>query len=983
MGRREDIELRLKEIRKEEIQIRLGEIDQQEKVVIEQEQQATQSNAAHILDNFSDRNEIPTPQWQNMGGMYGSRASPAIKKIKGLGEGQDKAVLRAAAIGTTVEELDVDTGADFTQRMLTDFLPSEAHKERWYQNRYGKENVKVLSEDGQPQMYFKNPETSAWTKVDEDGFGMGDIADMTREGVQTSAALLALPSGGTSILGGAAIMGATTLATGMALDVAFSKKMLPEEETDYLELGTKNAKEAALGFGLDAIVPGAGKVISKAIIKSTSKNMVQSTLSEGLGAAERLSRNRGIKMGVIPQSGEKVKSVTEALPGGMASKRMSGMQDLAHGVVQLYRGNVKAAKDVVINAAKRFEQSVKDEIDMLKKNLGEDEAAFITEVSNRFKKKFKNAAGKPNINPSVEGKTVTAIMGEQYKKVSGAISERYNKIYDSFENSKYTGVAARGDDVPLIAAFRGAVKGSGILGGAKVIGKTSRQDADAVAKQLLSEIGEKGSTYEDLLRVAGTSGAGISYRKLDTIIRRLEKKSNWDAGAVTTGDAAAASAMAKNLKVVRDKALDKLSTKGKTQKANVEAYRKVRDDWQEQVLPFKKKRLSALIDEEKAGVDVLDHALSSADNIKSALQYAGAGKEQVRERLLRHFLDRKGIHSGTNDYKAIKWTLEDKEMLKALGMPPAKIRNLERLSALSQSNAVSSKNIHEFIETNMPPKEAKDYIDKLSDFSKRERQIEITASKSKFSKKKALESVVQLSDRPERYVGDIMGPATTPKVLDNLLGSMNDLERQSFGQSTMEWLLKKTEEGAQKTSVAHGERDLFNPKKWASILADNETKFTAIYGKEGYQELVDLGTVVSANSATAAKPASVRLTGGISPQSSGGVGKGFVRIMATPVTYAKNKIMSAAYGSGFLSRFVKGEMKGIERGVDGGFSNLYKAMITSAEGLEALMIEADKDPEFAAWIFGDIEKFNRDAGQYQNTIDRANNPTLQRLQGIR
>jgi hypothetical protein len=148
--------------------------------------------------------------------------------------------LAAAALGTSSDEVDVDSGASLWERTKMDFLPDPRSRMEYLEKKYGSENVNALNIGGKTKMFYRDPNTNKMTMVDEMGASLADFtADIAGEAVTTAGAVggaivgSALGPGGTA---GGSVMGA---AAGAAIGGFFDWRYAGRSSRDISGAGAR------------------------------------------------------------------------------------------------------------------------------------------------------------------------------------------------------------------------------------------------------------------------------------------------------------------------------------------------------------------------------------------------------------------------------------------------------------------------------------------------------------------------------------------------------------------------------------------------------------------------------------------------------------------------------------------------------------------------------------------------------------------------
>lgn len=253
--------------------------------------------------------------------------------------------LAGAALGTSSDDIDVDSGMGLWERTKLDLLRDENSKMEYLEKKFGSENVNSLNVGGTAKMFYRDPKTKKMTMVDEMGASLADFtADIAGEAVTTAGAVggaiagtLLAPGVGTiaGATGGAALGG---FLTGVTQDVA--SEVATGQEVDIGDITKRRGVETVIGVPIDLATAGVGRIFSRGLAGKGANKLI----GEFDKAAARVDKLLEVEGARLPE--------VEALRTGLGSKQASEIASA--------RPRSKLAKEL---------QSVRDRVGTLRESL--------------------------------------------------------------------------------------------------------------------------------------------------------------------------------------------------------------------------------------------------------------------------------------------------------------------------------------------------------------------------------------------------------------------------------------------------------------------------------------------------------------------------------------------------------------------------------------------------------------------------------------
>ena len=275
--------------------------------------------------------------------------------------------LAGAALGTSSDDIDVDSGMGLWERTKLDLLRDENSKMEYLEKKFGSENVNSLNVGGTAKMFYRDPKTKKMTMVDEMGASLADFtADIAGEAVTTAGAVGGAIAGTLLAPGVGTIAGATAGAalggflTGVTQDVA--SEVATGQEVDIGDITKRRGIETAIGVPIDLATAGVGRIFSRGLAGKGANKLI----GEFDKAASRVDKLLEVEGARLPE--------VEALRTGLGSKQASEIASA--------RPRSKLAKEL---------QSVRDRVGTLRESLeGRGRMGVSTDEFNRISEGIAN-----------------------------------------------------------------------------------------------------------------------------------------------------------------------------------------------------------------------------------------------------------------------------------------------------------------------------------------------------------------------------------------------------------------------------------------------------------------------------------------------------------------------------------------------------------------------------------------------------------------
>jgi len=868
--------------------------------------------------------------------------------------------LAAAAMGTSVDDVDVNSGMGLWERTKLDFMPDESSRMNYLEKKFGADNVSALNVGGKTKMFYRDPKTNKMTMVDEMGASLADFtADIAGEAVTTAGAIggaivgSALGPGGT-IAGATAGAGIGGFLTGVTQDIAATQ--LAGVETDTGQILKQRGIETAIGVPIDLATAGVGRIFSRSIAGKGAQNLVK----EFDIAAKRVDDMLAVEKASLPK--------VAALRTGVGSKQASE--------IAAARPTSKLAKEL---------QSVRDRVGLLKESLeGRGRFGVSTDEFNRISDKIADNYKRLISEVEVTDKALARELKDQASRkmqkliapqvsemeVGGRIRELIAPGVEriEFENN------LKFDRLKEIAAGR-TVSTKSVLdeiqAARKEFARLDDPESAGIAKELEAMLkGKPGEPVmigdKPLLDNFGRPimGKGVEPKKeisfqefrelMDEINGVISR--NKDAGFSTRERVA--SKVLTNLTKMRSGILSQDQQLG-------DAFEDAMGFYKDSLLATRRSAVGRTLREQLADPAITKEQVArltvqDPEYIDQALRIArasGGGEEAALKAELRNlYLNRIGLSEGM-DVKNLNLTFNEDIIRKLWGTRQlAELKNLQR--RINQMKDVDIVNI-----------DARDVNTYLNALSANERSQIIKQIKQRNKNNTKLDrleintlnkmlapvrgertgafgaspmSGMELSGFAEKFVK--ASPDQVKRTVKLLEDQGDKIGMQAFRQSYIGKLFDSFSGGAQ---VDRYGNPLWNPVAFAKAMKPSSRQYInakAILGKDGVDDLIAANKVLLEASETTGKnvqeifqPRYSLTRGGLQLY---GVGNLIGGLRGRAMAWAYSNRLGAT-----LMRFLVNP--GDDEATEAALRKILPALMTSSKGLQAVSIQSEIDPDFA------------------------------------
>lgn len=899
--------------------------------------------------------------------------------FKGLdGDERKRAIHQSTAqsLGIKPSELDSEQGMGGWGRFKLGLLRDEQSKVDNLEKNYGRENLRSVDIGGEQQVLYrdKSETNNKWRRVDEQGFSLADISDMSGAIVPIAGAIagtaavaatggtalipLALGAAGGSFLAGTAQDVTTELATGQDVDVG--------------NIIGNQAKMSAIGLPIDVFTGGASRFLGKAFSKRASlkaiDELVESTdslnqtyktnikLTAAQSSDPDASIKQGMRAGLDPRGREAawyndqlddIGKINNAVKTGLASDEpiesvMSRMGEKHLAKLENYKAEIQRLDDLAASEkalkpkqTKEFSRAEREKLTRLRELEHQGRVAA-------YEKSFAKMQKNVEKLETLRGGQIQRQVEEGYK----AKRKEVDKLYSSAERIMKAPIYKIRDKhslAPVAKAFERVMRKYNIADPTK----------EYSYKTLEARLGK--SIADDLFTLHQDLAAGrtVNFSKLNSMTRRLESKVVRKT-AGSTDDQLIISDLAKSMLRIRKQALKDIGPTAS------EAWKKANKEYRKKILPYTEgeaaqlmsKRAGGLSGSTQGGDRVMNTVLKDATSIRNALD-AGADRQTLKNAYMNRILD---AAEGGKPVRFDKGILDNLYSTTS-GRATAQIANIKRLNTLLENSKINPKAV-----TKDDIFEMIDAFDAKAKARAEKILVEKSAQQVKLDEanKNVLMKVINKEQpAPEDihiFIDDIA--KLKPGQIKALRKQLSKPEQDSLTRSGLDWFLEKagaSKDGVQRTSAQTGGEALWDADTMHKLLNNRvqRSKIEMLLGEDTGKQIIRdyermnkvLGTASILRSSSEGAGSRVVLTTGatgmpspliVSPGIPRAIGRKMLGIIHT-----------SPIGRSMLRRWLQEPDK---KAAEELFKKIFAASIATRSGMASLANESSKDAEFSEWV---------------------------------
>lgn len=841
----------------------------------------------------------------------------------------------AQALGIKPSDLDSDRGMGGIGRLQFKAQPTDQDKLNFLEKSYGRENLNVVNIDGSDQFLYRDEaETGGkWRRVDEEGISLADfttdvfsaapeVGGAIAGGIKGAAAGTALGPAGT-VVGGVLGAAAGGFAGGVAGDV--TARASAGQDIQLGEAAGRRLSEVPQNVTYDAITLGAGKFIGKPFMKAVGKtpaaqqtmNSMQSLRKKyGLNLEETASMTGDLKtqQKAGRRAGETGGRLTNIFQSnideiGRAARVVDGVEapTTAASAIQRMQGRIKQGYDTDISEAARLG----DDITEAYKTRA---AQAQQELQGQLDNEIAGLRIPRDFNPEVSADRFRTAMIGQRKRVNDASRVKFE---DGLKKMEGASVSARRLSEKLgntVDSLKGIESDDALVSGlsASKVNQLNRSVTQ------LQDMADKGDT--------------IPFRSLHNLKKSLDDASGYGALEPTSNQLAARKS-ARKVRELIDDSLEKAQGAGK-------AYKDANQFFQDRILPFRTKAIAPSLASDVApntfketGEKMARKVVSDPAYVRQFINNAGGAKSVVKKEMGEMYLDAMGTSFDFNPRIAKQLFPEDV------------VNSLQKIRSLKDKLKIPARKISEG--------DVRSMVNGLSGKARKEAEQALEAklkaearASANIRSNKLIEKIATgkqpMPSNPREFADDLMKESSDtirgftdrldsdPEALAGLRAGVTENFRDAikFGGT-----------GAQRTSAAAGEIPLWKAGDVEKLLNSTRgTKYRAAMGDDWAKDWIDLDRALKGSEITGE-----RITEQVRAVFTSGSG---VLLVASGVPkWAYGRAMNALSGSKLMRPFLRNVEKDPAM-----MQQLIPYLLSTSEGIEALLEEGKNDPQFAEFV---------------------------------
>ena len=847
------------------------------------------------------------------------------------------------------DKINLDREGD--DRTKVSFLSNYDSKVQYLINKHGEENVKGVEVDGKPNFLIRDNVTNEHYYYDspkktyKDAFDVaGEIAPTIAGGVTGFVTALTTKS---PLIASSSAAGAE-LAVGSAQDVA--ARALMGVEIDPMQIAQSRVLNAAIGFGADLVTGGSSKLLFSSLIGQEGTDVASAQMA-------KLAKE-GVDVPTYAFKGQvqvdRASALEESFPNSkLAEKRNLTRRRISENADSILNGrplNAQIETNRILLEDQRNNNQLKKEINDLDNQIIEAGASskglelkakrskeeISAALDLQVEKKAQSIGFGRKFSPEDSGRELMEKATARREIIESDINQQYNKAYQLLGDVFF-------EPEDITGAFNKY--------GVEVGGEAELTLREVLADSSEKRIGNIGSQAEK-------ADGLISLLELDNAIRQFDGLSGY--GGESTPVQRNYRRLANELKGIRNQAIKGKEGESLYQQASIRHKTEVQDfretdmasalDLKRSEYQSEVKRLVA----EKQPLTSVKFKNSGSNYIKSALRskqslndFLGAAGDNLENRniLKRAFLSSKGIEPNSKMNNAnYRFKPEDYDMARAIDPSGKLARSMRDLSNLASKNKAPESLNHKEIDDLIT---AKTEVDRKSAEAvismKQKKEVLAKAGNKKLAKLMANGEIVPQTESIE-LVAPIL--KSSANEIDSFLSRIStDEGMDGFRRVTFEHFLLESKQGAEKSQFDRlTGQQFWDGASGQDFLAKNKKNLKKIWGEDQYNRINILNDGMKQFSSRNISPKGERKAGAVLSMIEKGLG------------YAKDRYLLAAYGKGGLFRFLPDKKFINQSKWDEYWSKTLAYSITSSTGVRSLMEEADRDPEFNAWLHSQMNK---------------------------
>jgi len=845
----------------------------------------------------------------------------------------------AQAMGIKPSELDSERGMGGIGRVQFKALPTPEDKLNFLDKTYGRENLNVVNIGGEEQFLYRDEaETGGkWRRVDEEGVSLADwtsdIVGLAPEiggavvgGLKGAAVGSAVGPVGT-VVGGVLGAAGGGFAGGVAGDVA--ARASAGQDIQLGEAAARKASEIPLNIGLDVATLGAGRFVGKPLMKAVGKTPAAQGIMDsmqslkgkyGLALEETADITKGIKgqQRAARRAGETGGALTRAKQSnideiGRASRVVDGVEapTTAASAIERMQNRVRGAYETDIAESARLGNEITE---AYKTRAAQTQQALQYQLDNevaglRIPREF---------NPEISAENFRGAMLAQKSMVGDASRAKFEKGLSNMENASVPAAKLKRKLGNTVDSLAGVVSDDALVSG--------------LSASKVTQLGKSVSKLEEMAE----AGEMIPFRSLHNLKKSLDDASGYGAAQPSDNQLAARRAAGKVREVI-DESLASAGTRGK-------AYKEANEFFQERMTPFRTKAIAPVLASDVApgtfkatGEELARKVVSDPEHVRQILRNAGAKggtiRSTVKKEMAQMYMDAIGTSFDFNPRIASQLFSDDVA------------KSLQRIRSLKDRLKIPARKISEgdvqAMVKGMSGKARKEAEKALE--SKLKADARASANiKSNGLVAKIAQGKQPMPSNPREFADDVLKEKS--ETIRNFVERLGDDPDALAGlragvTENFRDAIKFGGEGAQRTSTKAGEVALWKAGEVEKLLNGHKgAKYRAAMGDDWAKDWIDLDRALKGSEITG-EPIKEQVRAVFT------TGTGLLLVAAGVPKWAYGRAMNALGGSKLMRPF----LRNVEQD-PAMMQKLIPYLLSTSEGIEALLEEGKNDPEFAEFV---------------------------------
>lgn len=845
--------------------------------------------------------------------------------------------LAAQAIGVSPNDVDVDTGMGLWERTKLDQLRDDASKMEYLEKKFGGENVSALNIGGKPKMFYRDPKTKKMTMVDEMGASLADFtADISGEAITTVGAVggaiagtaLTPFTGGvvnpvTGAIGGAALGG---FLTGVTQDVV--SEVATGQDVDVGDITKQRAFESTVGIAADVALPFVGRTVAKPFLRTVGKTRAAK------GIMERVNRlsGRGIaEFDTLPAMTKGEKAIETAgrragETGGALTRAMQKNLDEASRASRVMAGEIppttpdkalfrmqKNIREEFAENREKFQALGRQSVEAIEAN----QRVSAEAIQKQLDAELSGLRPPRGFDPEESANSLRQSILTQRGLVQDRSRKNFNEALDGLEGVGLPAVRLQSILGRTVDDLAGVVDVDGSI-------------ISALSPSRAAQLGRGVNALDNMVN----AGEIVPFRALHNLKQSLDSKAGY--GAVSPS---------KEQLIARDAAGRVRSAINQLAESSGRAGSKYKDAnkfFEDRITPFRTKQIAPMIAEDAApgtfkmtGEKLSKNVIADTETVRQVLNSAGGLRIPIKKELQSQYLS--VLETGKDFNPRIVRLLFGEDKLKSL----ERIKQL-RAKADVKAGTVTEADIEELVGT-LSGKSRKQVEDALADRIKLQQRADALLKRNHIISKIAKGEAPMPSD-PRAFANNVLKEPDA-NVIRDFVSKMDDPSRRSFRAGVTHEMLNKAGFGgnaAARSSIKTGQVPMWKLGDVEKELMGKEAKYRAALGDSVFDDWIALDQVARANAITGT-PVTEQVRAVFT------TGSGILIVAAGIPKWAFGRVINAMSGSRMLRPWLRNVESDISQ-----LGNALPFLLGTSQGVEALLVEAMEDPDFAELLESEL-----------------------------